>query len=458
MKKTNLFLTVVLSTALMASSTTWGATNDLSVKIDGKKVVFADAKPFIQSGSNRTMVPIRFIAENLGCKVDWVSNLKLVSIKKGAKNVQLYIGQPQAWVDGEVQSFDAPPVIKDDRTFVPLRFISEALDADVEWLAESKTVAITTPTDLPEETAIEEEAIEQEAAEEETIAEETSAEEEDVITTEEPATEQPPTEQPATEQPATEQPATEQPATEQMATEEPATEQPATEQPTTKQPASDDLSSIQVVALPDSAELLKDYNTENVLFVEIDGVEEKYQGDAFDVAKCLVPAIRPEDRTFDFKKALEIIDKSSDLAVVETMNQTITQNSEDTSLALDKISTLLKNSIGLVLTDKLKESMKTDLATAFAGGTIYDKGSDEDGALGITWSSESWEKGKTYHYKIVYGIKDKNSGKILYAIPYQLELATSKYSKKSWFGLKEENGFSCSINVEAIKIAKLLNH
>lgn len=115
----------------------------ITVQVNGQAVVFTDAKPFIDS-SNRTLVPVRFIVEKLGAQVNWDGAVQTVSIKKDSTSISLKIGQSQATVNGTVKTFDTAARIVSDRTFVPLRFISETLSASVEWQAATKTVVITT--------------------------------------------------------------------------------------------------------------------------------------------------------------------------------------------------------------------------------------------------------------------------------------------------------------------------
>ncbi|KNY29163.1 copper amine oxidase N-terminal domain-containing protein [Pseudobacteroides cellulosolvens] len=136
-------ITLVIGIACFASS------QDITVKVDGKTIAFPDARPFIDSKSNRTMIPVRFVAENLGCKVDWNSELKVVYINKNGILIELKIGVLEAIADGKVISLDAKAVIKEDRTFVPLRFVSEALGANVEWNGATRTVYITTGKATP---------------------------------------------------------------------------------------------------------------------------------------------------------------------------------------------------------------------------------------------------------------------------------------------------------------------
>lgn len=143
------FLLVVILIMAAISPAVGASGQDITVKIDGNTVTFPDAKPFIQVESGRTMVPIRFIAENLGCQVDWNSQLKAVYITKDYKNIKLIIGQSEALVNNETKVFDATAVIKEDRTFVPLRFISETLKAQVEWVEETRIVNIKTYQEDP---------------------------------------------------------------------------------------------------------------------------------------------------------------------------------------------------------------------------------------------------------------------------------------------------------------------
>lgn len=95
--------------------------------------------PYIED--SRTLVPIRFISESLGYKVDWNEGQKLVTIKGNLNNVDrdinLTIGKNMAVVNGEQKQIDESPnvvaKITKDRTYVPLRFVSENLGATVQY-------------------------------------------------------------------------------------------------------------------------------------------------------------------------------------------------------------------------------------------------------------------------------------------------------------------------------------
>lgn len=139
--KRKFLILVVLCIMLMSSSIVLGESN-LRVYLNGNIVGFPDAVPFISNG--RTLVPVRFIAESLGAKVDWSQSKQEVTIEKGKEKIVLKIGEKKATVGTKVIELDTNAVIKQSRTFVPLRFISETLDATVEWEGKTSSVIITT--------------------------------------------------------------------------------------------------------------------------------------------------------------------------------------------------------------------------------------------------------------------------------------------------------------------------
>ena len=111
---------------------------DVTVKVDGKTVVFPDQKPVIRD--DRTLVPVRFIAENLGYEVDYDHEDHSAVIDSG--RIVLYIGTDQAVIDGERVQLDTPSVLISDRTMVPLRVIAETLGCTVDWFGTNRTVLV----------------------------------------------------------------------------------------------------------------------------------------------------------------------------------------------------------------------------------------------------------------------------------------------------------------------------
>jgi len=128
---------------LLAATVTVADASDINVIVNGKSVSFPDARAYI-SQENRTMVPVRFISEQLGAQVNWIAGSKSVDIQYGAKKILLPLNKKSASVNGQELALDAPAVIKDNRTMVPLRFISEVLGARVLWNSASSTVRIST--------------------------------------------------------------------------------------------------------------------------------------------------------------------------------------------------------------------------------------------------------------------------------------------------------------------------
>lgn len=112
----------------------------IKVLVNDNLVYFPDQQPYIENG--RTMVPIRFVAEALGAQVD-CSKDGIVSIDKGDIHIRMKIGESKATVNGIVKTFDAKSVLtKQYRTMVPLRFVSETLGAAVNWDANTNVVRI----------------------------------------------------------------------------------------------------------------------------------------------------------------------------------------------------------------------------------------------------------------------------------------------------------------------------
>ena len=120
------------------------ASDNISIIVNGERVQ-TDAPPFIQNG--RTLVPIRTVAEALDFYVDWDSSTQEITLM-GEVTVFLTVGSTAASVwrgagyEIEDVTIDVPPVIINNRTFVPLRFIAESFGVDVDWDGSTRTVYI----------------------------------------------------------------------------------------------------------------------------------------------------------------------------------------------------------------------------------------------------------------------------------------------------------------------------
>ncbi|MBE7043119.1 MAG: hypothetical protein E7399_06450 [Ruminococcaceae bacterium] len=113
----------------------------------GKKeaIVFGELKtndvaPVIVN--DRAMLPARFVAENLGATVTWDEKNETVTVKKDNVVILIRVGEHYAEVNGEPVKLDSPAFIKHNRTYTPLRFVSENLGATVEWEEEKEKIMI----------------------------------------------------------------------------------------------------------------------------------------------------------------------------------------------------------------------------------------------------------------------------------------------------------------------------
>ncbi len=103
---------------------------DVSVNED---VITNDVAPVIRN--DRTLVPIRVVTETLGGKVDWNAKTKEVTLNIDGKEIKMTIGKT-------LEKYGVAPMIINDRTYVPIRFVAEELGAEVQWNEETKTVTI----------------------------------------------------------------------------------------------------------------------------------------------------------------------------------------------------------------------------------------------------------------------------------------------------------------------------
>ena len=106
---------------------------DVLLAINDNTIDFPDAKPFIDQ-NDRTQIPIRAVAEMLDSEVAWDAENKIVEItSKNDDIIALVIDSDIMTVNGENVKMDTAAIIKDDRTYIPVRFVAEAMGLTVEW-------------------------------------------------------------------------------------------------------------------------------------------------------------------------------------------------------------------------------------------------------------------------------------------------------------------------------------
>lgn len=142
-KSAALLIGAVIAVTASIMSTAF-AEREVSVKLNGEALEF-DAAPFIEN--DRTLVPVRKIFESVGANVQWDDSTKTafaVREKNGEMTViSIQINSDTAFINDTEVTLDTAALIVNDRTFVPLRFVMEALGEKVEWDDASSTVLIT---------------------------------------------------------------------------------------------------------------------------------------------------------------------------------------------------------------------------------------------------------------------------------------------------------------------------
>lgn len=151
-----------------------GYAEGISVKVNGNNVAFTDAYPFVDD-NDRTQVPVRALAEFLGCDVEWKEEAQEVILTKiysesdnikaiestdyvCSKELHIFIGKTE--YDGSfntavkgsteatgcewqgIKTMDTAPVIVSDRTYLPARYAAEFFGYSVDWDGSTQTVIV----------------------------------------------------------------------------------------------------------------------------------------------------------------------------------------------------------------------------------------------------------------------------------------------------------------------------
>ncbi len=134
---------LVLSGAVFLPSQTAHA-QDIGVQLNGSSVNFSEAAPVNISGS--VLVPMRGVFEAMNASVRYQAATRTIVAGRGNREIQLSIGSATAYVNGSPISLSQPARVINGSTFVPLRFVADALGASVRWESATKTVIINDDT------------------------------------------------------------------------------------------------------------------------------------------------------------------------------------------------------------------------------------------------------------------------------------------------------------------------
>lgn len=124
----------------------------ISLEINNKEIstgVPPAGMPPVQI-EGHTLVPTREVFSAMGASVEWKDAEKKVYINHGDKLIVLEVNNPDAWVEGVQQKLDAPPKIINSKLMLPLRFIGEALGYKVDWEHETRHISINQIMTVPD--------------------------------------------------------------------------------------------------------------------------------------------------------------------------------------------------------------------------------------------------------------------------------------------------------------------
>ena len=151
------FLLVLVFT--LAAITAFAEIQPVDVLVNGQKIV-SDSPAFLDNDLGRTFVPVRFVSQALGAKVDWDESNQQAIVSHDGDQIIIPLTSVKAIIQKVNEAprevtLDAPARIVNDRTMVPLRFVSETLGAKVEWVppegAAPGMVVITSTADVPDQ-------------------------------------------------------------------------------------------------------------------------------------------------------------------------------------------------------------------------------------------------------------------------------------------------------------------
>lgn|GEM_PF-1600368 len=137
----SLLIITIIATGSITSFGYQSYADDITVVLNGQTLNFDQPAVGID---NRTMVPVRGILESLGATVQWDQDTLTVNASLNGNDIEMTVDKNTAYVNGEKYMLDVPPLVINGRTLVPVRFVSESLNAKVLWDDASRTVSIYT--------------------------------------------------------------------------------------------------------------------------------------------------------------------------------------------------------------------------------------------------------------------------------------------------------------------------
>lgn len=116
------------------------AAKEVKIEIDGKAMVPKDMPAVIIDG--RTMLPMRQIAQELGCEVNWNEAAKQIYVMRGSDIIVFTVDSKTGYENGKEFTMDVPATIVNDRTMLPVRALADALHLNIKWNDPNRIVSI----------------------------------------------------------------------------------------------------------------------------------------------------------------------------------------------------------------------------------------------------------------------------------------------------------------------------
>ena len=153
MRKTITLLTIVVLTLFAFAIPAQAAPTHKAVFVVGQvsytvdeQAKQMDAKTFIEN--SRTYVPVRYLGDALGAETGWNEGTRTVTVTLDSKVVKLVIGSKTLNIDDQGKQMDVAPLIRDGRTYLPARWVAEAFGYTVKWNAQNRTVYVGPPVEI----------------------------------------------------------------------------------------------------------------------------------------------------------------------------------------------------------------------------------------------------------------------------------------------------------------------
>ncbi|MDD7362640.1 MAG: copper amine oxidase N-terminal domain-containing protein [Firmicutes bacterium] len=130
----------VLCLLLIPSAVLAKGPDPIEVYVNGRELLVEDAAPVIRH--DRTFLPLRAVTEELGYTVTWDRAKKEVTLTKGKEAVAMTIGKKSYRSGGKDVAMDVAPYLEKNRTFIPARYLGKATGLPVEWVPTTRIVTV----------------------------------------------------------------------------------------------------------------------------------------------------------------------------------------------------------------------------------------------------------------------------------------------------------------------------